>query len=290
MSDIDILIFSKERTLQLKSLLMSLMAFSEAGLDDICVLYQASEEIEYQRLTEQFPCRFVRQDAFYDDVMTLMVDSSREFVCFMVDDLIFRESFSWAKIQEVMHKNRNLDCFSLRLGRNIRDGKEPEFDRIETDMISWETAKGLGKVWNYFWELSSSVYRKSLVLDYLRKCSPDEISYPNPMESKYYVKRPSFLGGISNSWWSIVGAGKRKNRMACYQRSRCFTIGVNRVAKRNAPDDGYVTSARLHKRFLDGYHIDFKCLSDINNTKPNTGTMYFRLIGPNGEVDALSVY
>ena len=116
------------------------------------------------------------------------------------------------------------------------------------------------------------------------------LRFPNAMESKYYIKSPSFLGGKLNILWAVVAPKKRVNGMACYRESKCFTQGVNLVADRGIDYKDHAAPGALHKMFLKGYLIDYKCLSNVDNNKPNTGIKYFRLVGPNGEVHPLSNY
>jgi len=300
MADIEWILFSKNRTLQAKSCIISLTALSDVRADEITVLYVDSEDISYEPLKKEFACRFIRQRDFYRDVMDILGRSPKSLVCFMVDDLIFRDRFGRAEIENLMRKHRDLDCLSFRLGKNIQDGRPPVFKEIEPGIISWRTAGGLGKSWNYFWELSSSIYRKELVLDYLKRCPPNKITFPNPMEFRYYGIMPNFYIGARGIpgilkhprylLWRLFCHKKMARRMACYEKSRAFTQGVNLVASRNLKYNTYITPEKLHELFLDGYTIDFSCLKDALNTKPNAGRKYFRIVGPNGEKHPLSLF
>lgn len=300
MSDIEWIMFSKHRTLQALSCASSLCSLSEVRPEEITVLYVDSGAISYEPLKKQLPCRFIKQTNFYKDFTDILRNSSKPLVGFMVDDLIFRERLSCRQIESLMSKYKDLDCFSLRLGRNIRDARAPAFEVLEPGVISWKTAKGLGKSWNYFWEVSGSVYRKEIVLDYLEKLSGKEISFPNPLEFHYYKIMPNFLMSSAGAlnvlahpryWlWSLCCPQKMAKRMACYERSRAFTQGVNLVASRNMNYNTHATPEELHELFLRGYRIDFQCLKDVENTRPNAGRTYFRIVGPQGDKHPLSVY
>jgi len=58
MSNTQILIFSKERTLQLNSLIQSLLYYSDVSQEDITVLFKDSEDIIYKSLINKYSCNF----------------------------------------------------------------------------------------------------------------------------------------------------------------------------------------------------------------------------------------
>lgn len=294
MANIEWIIFSKCRTLQLKSCISSLVTLSDVIPQDITVLYSDSKSISYKPIKKEFSCRFIRQTDFYQNLMDILRNTPKSFISFIVDDLIVRDYFSSAQIEGLMHRHKDLDCFSLRLGKNIKDGKTPEFEELEPDILSWKTARGLGTSWNYFWEISSSIYRKEHMLDYLQKCSGKVISFPNPLESHYYGIMPNLAVGSRGALgilrrpryllWSLFYPERMTKRMSCYKKSRAFTQGINMVAGRKCDYKTYITPEKLHELFLQGYKIDFKCLKDVHNERPNAGPKYLRIVGPGGRV------
>ena len=301
MMDIEWILFSKDRTLQAKSCILSFTAISDVTAGDITMLYVDSAEISYEPLKKEFPCRFVKQtNNFYEDIVGILRNTSKPFVSFMVDDLIFRDCFTAAEITALMQKYHDLDSFSLRLGKNIKDGHPPEFEKIGNKILSWKTTPGLGTSWNYFWELTGAIYRREMVLDYMKKCPADKVTFPNPLEFLYYdiipnvfassrgvlrtLKHPKYL------LWKLFRQSEMSKRIACYEKSRAFTQGVNMVASMGVDYDTYIAPQKMHKLFLEGYRIDFECLKDVHNIKPNAGRQYFRLVGPGGEIHSLSVF
>jgi len=279
MSDTLVLIFSKQRTLQLRSLLLSLFELSDVAQSQVHVLYTTNPEIDYQPLIEEFSgCHFKRQSVFYDDLRAILRDHPQRHVLFMVDDLICRAPFSIAAIERFLEAHGEVDCFSLRLGRHIEDGTPPDFRTHPEEMLSWSTASGLGRTWNYFWEVSSSVYRTTLVQAYLARGSKELLSFPNPLESRYYCWFPTFLGGWRNWIWRLFRRRARVQTMACFERSICFTQGVNLVAARDKLDQALHTPEALHQQMLEGYRIDYASLREVRNVKPNAGSQHFKLI------------
>ena len=288
MSNTDIIIFSKNRSLQLKSLLRSIRHYSDIEDDEINVIYTTVPQIPYESLTSEFGCRFIQQGDFLSDLKNIIERSPNEYVLFMVDDLIFKDSFSLREIEDFLDAKPEVDCFSLRLGKNIQDGTSPQFVSERDGMLVWDTRQGLGKLWNFFWEVSASTYRKSLVTKYLRKCNSGRVSYPNPLESYYYTRMPSHrLRGSSIKQILLalhfLGANKT-NRMACFEKSKCFTLGVNLVAERNIDYKTVAGPEELHKKMHEGFVVDYLSIEQVENEWPNAGAKYFQLIKePNGD-------
>jgi hypothetical protein len=288
MSNTDIIIFSKSRSLQLKSLLRSIRHYSDIRDDEINVIYTTVPQIPYESLTSEFGCRFIPQGDFLTDLKNIIDGSPNKYVLFMVDDLIFKDSFSLRKIEDFLDGKSEVDCFSLRLGKNIQDGTSPQFVSESDGMLVWDTGKGLGKLWNFFWEVSASAYRKSLVTKYLRKCNSGRVSYPNPLESYYYTRMPSHRprgSSIKQILLALHFLGANKtNRMACFEKSKCFTLGVNLVAERNIDYKTVAGPEELHKKMHEGFVVDYLSIEQVENEWPNAGAKYFQLIKePNGD-------
>ena len=66
--------------------------------------------------------------------------------------------------------------------------------------------------------------------------------------------------------------------MACFQRSKCFTQGVNLVAERNIDYQTLFEPRELHDKMEEGFVIDYQSLRQIENTRPNVGSRYFQLV------------
>ena len=284
MSETSILIFSKDRTLQLKSLLLSLRELTDIDETKITVLYVATEGFHYEHLIQEFSCQFVPQKSFLEDVRHIIQRFETSFVSFMVDDLIIRDEISFRFIENYLTANKDTDVFSLRLGENIKDSKTPLWVRKEEGVRVWDTDKRWGLSWNYFWELSSSVYRKETVLKYLNKCRQDRETFPNPLEEYYYEIMPSYVGG---GWTKLKNKMRclfrpKKNRLACFEMSKCFTQGVNMVATRNIDYNMVYDPKVLDQKMLEGFIVDFKNLKEVPNKKPNAGAEFFNLVKQNG--------
>ena len=282
MSETTIIIFSRNRTLQLKSLLRAIQYHSDVQANEIHVLYTTKPELPYESLIEEFDCEFIEQQNFFHDLESIVKKNSSKYTWFLVDDLIFREAFSLRQIERFMNDNRDVETFSFRLGQNIRDGSPPEFDQPDDGIIAWNTAPGLGRTWNYFWDMSSSLYRTEQVLGYLERCNPKNITFPNPLESHYYSVTPSYLTN-RHSLKGLVRRARfafrsKSNKIASWQKSKCFTQGVNLVANRGIKYQESFSPEELHARMLEGFIIDYKSLENAEILRPNAGIQHFRLV------------
>ena len=299
MPRIDWIIFSKERTLQLKSCIKSLTSLSDVKQEEITVLYLDSEAVSYESLKKEFACNFVRQKDFYQDLSSIVNSSDKGLVSFIVDDVIFRDKFSVDRIGGLFDKYKELDCFSLRLGKNIKDRRPPRFEWLEDGILTWNTARGLGVSWNFFFEISGSVYRKNHISEYLRQCQPKKITYPNPFEYYYYRIFPNFAVASKGKWrilkhpnylvWLVLNRKDMVKKMACFEKSRSFTQGIN-VTYKDPKYKTYLTVEKMHELYLKGYEIDFISLKNAPNVKPNAGRQYFRIVDAGGNKHPLSLY
>jgi len=194
--------------------------------------------------------------------------------------LIVSDKINVSEIEKLFKKDHSLDCFSLRLGKNIIDKPLPNFNNYNNNIITWATSKNIGKIWNYFWELSSSIYRKEFVLDYIKKCRKDKEYYPNPLESHYYSCMPSFVTGPLRQLFIFENYcfKNKSNKMASFNKSRCFTIGVNKTADDKIHSKQLHNPVDLHEKMLEGYIIDFKSLIGEQVQWPNAGSKFFKLI------------
>jgi hypothetical protein len=280
--NIDFILFSKLRTLQTRSLLLSLRHYTNLPEERIRVLYVEDEKIRYDRLQEEFSCRFVQQGDFLADVRRLVAESTATYLGFLIDDTICRDRFSLARVEQILDANPDLDAFSLRLGENItHGGPQPHFlPSRDEDLLVWDTTRGQGRYWNYFWEISASVYRRSLVERYLARCRPDRENYPNPFESHFFTCMPNTTaGGLVRAVNSLRFLGhKHSHRMACFHRSKCLTQGINKVGATANRGDTIHTPKELHRMMEEGMIVDFHSLHEAPVTNPNADYQFFRLI------------
>jgi len=280
--DINVIIFSKDRTLQLKSLLLSMRENYPVPEKNIHIIYKNTiADISYEPLIRDFKCNFIAQGDFLEDLKNIVYDSSGAFFQFMVDDLIVTNKVDPEFIVKFMNSNRNIDSFCFRMGKNIKCGKQPEFFVPEKGIIVWNTSKNIGKHWNYAWDMSSSLYRRKTVEEYLSKCRHHRETFPNPFEDHFYSCMPStkplpFHVELVNSVRFVFR--KKSMRIASFEKSVCFTQGVNLVADIEDDREQQYDPLSLHHKMLEGAVIDFKSLENIYPEQPNAGHSFFKLV------------
>lgn len=177
------LIFSKDRPLQLHTLLSQLKTHSPFLYDCSAILYKASNPLfssAYQSLSQMHPTlHWVEEVCFSDQLNSLM---TARFVAFFVDDcVVVRDIDAEALLKEFDTVYRG-ECLgiSLRLGPDLEEYTEGD---LKNGLLDWRLASSAE--WRYPMEVSSSIYPtwivKSLIGD-------DIIPNPNILEAKLFSK------------------------------------------------------------------------------------------------------
>lgn len=246
-----VLVFSKDRAMQLAATLESFMVHCRDSSDaKIHVLYKASNDVfagQYERLKEDFQfVMFEEENNFKRQVLSAL--GGYEHVLFLVDDNIFVGDFSVGQIIRMLGLRPEVLGFSLRLGRNtdycyMRDTRQslPAFDNAGQGVLEYDWRRGEHD-FGYPLEVSSSVYRVEDVFGLLKQMDFDN---PNIMEgvmaanaSLFVLHRPGIL---------------------CCEKSVTFCNPVNMVqsvANNRASSECGYTAERLAEMFEEGMRID----------------------------------
>jgi hypothetical protein len=264
-SSLSVIVFSKDRPLQLQGYLESLIYFSNIDPSDISVLYKDSEAISYSKLVESFPgiC-WLMETNFYQDTFNL-IRGSKDFVMFGVDDVVFKEHIDFPAAIDTLKLKPELFGFSLRLGENIK----PLPKDIETfeSHLEWNWKTSTEAHWNYPWELIATIYRSKEVIDIVSAFDPLITKNPNFFEAEVALNKSKY---ISN-----------KN-LGCFKRGKCVVITVNRVQDDflNGYDGTLDTDIEsLYALFQKGSKIDFKAIAKMKHHDVHVGGEFFRLEG-----------
>ena len=118
-----LIIFSKNRAMQLDLLLNSLYINSKNVYNSIIVLYKVDEghSVSYETLKKQHEdIVFFEEKNFKDDLIDIIENSLSHLITFMVDDDIMYGKHSLSETQIILEviKDNGYNCFSLRLGLN----------------------------------------------------------------------------------------------------------------------------------------------------------------------------
>ncbi|HMI00856.1 MAG TPA: hypothetical protein VK541_00160 [Pedobacter sp.] len=264
-NSISIIVFSKDRPLQLDGYLRSLLYFSDLDEKQITVLYKDSNEILYENLFGDYQfVNWIKEDKFMNN-LTTVINNSSEYIMFGCDDVIFKDFIDINYALNTMFDRKDLFGFSLRLGRNIKPS--PKNIVVEPSHITWNWKANNLSSWNYPWELDSTIYRKEDVLDILSQLDEKKIKNPNFFESE-------IAGNLSNYI--------KLYKMAAFHKSKSIVVTVNRVQEtfKNEFDDSLATDVHsLYRIYLTGAKMDYLKISEKSNKHIHVGAEYFKLTG-----------
>jgi hypothetical protein len=280
--NLQVVIFSKDRPMQLHATLASLILHSHDVRDvDIAILYFASSKKfaqGYQDLQSEFSSlpglRWIGERDFKKDLLRLVLcghgGGSRcpdlwvrgllnfgsgidHFVLFLVDDTLFVRPFSLVAIASALAGSPSALAFSLRLGMNTKfcytrssQQQLPRLSAVRNGSLRfrWLGAKG---DFGYPLEVSSSVFRVDDLIHLLRILP---YSNPNRLEQRLAASRLAF---------SLCHPD-----LLCFERSVAFCAPLNKVQtvlpNRSGDSNGY-SSDGLHSLFEQGLRIDVKALA-----------------------------
>jgi|GEM_PF-354495 len=216
-----ILVFSKDRAMQLDATLASLTRHCLDLADADCkVLYtttSADHERQYAGLQHVYPAMVLAKETdFYADLLNSL--GAYRNVLFLVDDNLFVRDFFLAEAVEFLNSNEDALGFSLRLGKNIRycypvsaPQRQPEFQSVQPGVLKFRWL-GAEHDFGYPLELSSSIFRVSDVLPILLKTA---VRNPNYAEVALNDSKLEFAG--------------RKMNLLSFERSVAFCVPLNMV-------------------------------------------------------------
>jgi glycosyltransferase involved in cell wall biosynthesis len=220
-AQVTVVVFSKDRPLQLGATLSSLARHCvDPQTLQVHVLYTTSSAYQeglYQELRLEHPgVVFRTEQRFKRDVEALVAGA--EFVCFVVDDAIFVRDFSMRAAIDGLKEDDLAIGFSLRLGANTTycytmDAQQelPAFEARPSGILAYAW-HGASYDFGYPLELSSSIYRAADIRPLVRRF---RFGNPNTLEAELAAKAASFE--------------ERLPRLLCFERSVAFCIPANIV-------------------------------------------------------------
>lgn len=270
--DLSVIVFSKDRPLQLHGYLESLLTFSNIEASQITVLYKDNPLFSYKLCRDYFPgCNWVLEENFADDFSKILGEIKSKYVMFGCDDVVFTRHFSFDRALQNLEQDKKLFTFSLRMGKNIYP--HPREVIASQSFLKWSWVKGYWTHWAFPWELDASVYRVSDVKDIVS-------SYKKP------VLNPNFLE--ANFYEDEVLYAKYKNSMPLmmsFDEAKLFVITVNRVQDThlNSIYEGLDTDVgSLDKKYQQGFRLDYRSLrTKIMPKKIHVDGKYLLLVQAN---------
>lgn len=253
---IDVIIFSKNRPLQLYALLESLFSYTDAShVANVAVVY-AYDDL-YTEALEEVSSKFsnivfIKQSNFKQDVASALFSSTNDYCTFLVDDIIFKNTISLNNIVELLKNNPGLLTYSMRMGLHLnfcypinKEQPIPDGSVIsQTFVWNWMNAQG---DWNYPLSLDGHVFKKSDVMSWISK-----INFKNPNQLEDFMQHAKTLG--------------LPQHCACHVFSSIVNVPINRVQNEYANRCGEVDPASLLDVWRAGKKIDiehtFKIIND----------------------------
>jgi len=250
-----VIVFSKDRPLQLHAYLESMSHYASEKPDRISVL---TSEV-YTETEKAFPDVQWHIDGldFDKSLRHLIVESNEPYLLFGCDDVVFFRpwSFLWAK--KILDESPDILGVSLRLGSNTRgsgsiwrlgDGK------AHRDHITWRwTGKGLSEHWCYPFEVMGTIYRRESVMQVLHHAGNRKFRYPGDLE----------IFGVSTDF--------NRSFLAMDRLSCCAAHDVNRVQSfvgelySASPE---FDSSRLRNEYQKGKRLNWLSNKGIEPTEP----------------------
>jgi hypothetical protein len=253
---LNVIIFSKDRAMQLDLLLKSILLNFNVGDYKLNILYKASND-EYNRgyntIRDLYPqFTYKKEENFKKDLVSLFNDS--EYTVFLTDDDIIYQKFELNK--DELHNIfmlTNASCFSLRLGLNtkhcytmqrlndLKNFKRHEFYHdisLIEPIISWKVEDGTND-YAYPMSLDGHIFKTDFI-----KYFSESIEYANP--------------NILEAMLSKI----TKNNMiiSSYPNSRLVNNPINRVQNIFHNLSGMIfgySAEDLNEMFLDDISFDF---------------------------------
>ena len=260
-----IIVFSKDRPMQLHAYLESLIRASGCRQQQIYVLYKEVAPICYDKVISFFPdVNWAAEDCFIDQLRDI-VSRSDEYIMFGCDDVVFTDYISLQKTEQLLKENEDIFGFSFRLGKNIRP--IPTNITKKGDIFIWDWTEN---TWHYGypWELDCTLYRKTDVIKIINQAGD--------------VKSPNYLEAIPED--DPTDYIDRKKLAAYYDNGKAIVITVNRVQDTHINDTdetGQTDTLSLFIRYqYEDRYLDLDKLWNCKADKIHVGNEYFHLTAP----------
>lgn len=259
-----IIVFSKDRPMQLHAYIESLMEASGCHEEQIYVLYREVAPISYGKVKSYFPyVHWIPETCFIEQLKEI-IDNADEYIMFGCDDVLFMDCFDLQAMEEYLIEHDEIFGFSLRLGKNVQP--MPKNISRDEEYCVWDWTKATSH-YGYPWELDCTLYRKEDVRYIIEKSGEENIKSPNYFESIPEEKPEEFIG--------------RKKLAAYYERSKAIVITVNRVQEThiNQVDSSQMTdvlSLFIQYSYEDRI-LDLRQIKKYKYNQVHVGSRYFQL-------------
>ena len=263
-----IIVFSKDRPLQLHGYLESLLKYSDTEQSGIAIILKETDAVDYSRTIESFPMvKWIKESDFSSDLMSCLNAAKSDHVMFGVDDVVFIKPFQFKTIETFLRNNNDVFGFSLRLGNNIKP--LPKRMLKEENYLTWDWTTTNARHYNYPWELCSTVYRKTDVIELVSK-NNNAAKSPNYLEDMVACRPKELIA---------------RKMLACFNdasKSLVVTVNAVQTTHPNGFDNRQPTDIFTLNNLYNNYNnrLDIERISNKGNKKVHVGTDYFILVRP----------
>lgn len=231
-NEINTIIYSKNRPLQLYCLLESITEKTDLNKQYISVLYKYDKE--YLESIEEIKIKFnsinfIEEKDFKTQTLDVLKINSK-FVMFLMDDDLFTETVNFSKVTNFM-SDYGISCFSTRLGKNLnycypvsKSQSIPNGYNVEEYFI-WNFHEGEFD-FNYVLSLDGHIFDKDSFMRILNQCI--HWKSPNTLEAE--------IQQFSSTLNPIC---------ACFDKSVLFNMPINRVQNDYQNKHGNLTEKYL---------------------------------------------
>lgn len=258
---ITVLVFSKDRPLQLNGYLDSLFTFSNINQKQVYVLYKETETIKYDLIISKFfEVNWVKEDIFYKNLLEIVLKAD-DYILFGCDDVVIKNNINIFESLYVLKNNAQIFGYSFRLGLNI--SPYPESVKDNGSHLIWNWTEVTETHWNYPWEVTGTIYRKSDV--------------ENIILSDTSLITPNFLeGNIASNPKKYI----KKPLLASDKEGKIIVITINRVQEthQNPVDSHRFTDINFcYDLFIKGDTLDIHAISKKKHRSIQVDSSFFIL-------------
>lgn len=261
---IDLIVFSKNRPLQLYAFLESCGRYI-SGLSSVSVIYYADQQFAsaYDEVQAAFSeAQFMRQQTLGTrgdfKALTIQTVSQSEapYIVFAVDDIIMIDDVDMQRCVQLLEQYKAYG-FYLRLGMDItecyterRHTGQPPLTMREQGVYSWRFCDGTGD-WGYPNTVDMTVFRKKDVQKFVQNMG--------------YYSPNTFEGN-----WSGYAGAVMKRRGLCFAYSKIVNLPINLVQSdfNNRHGSEYDVQFLLEK-FQEGLKMDIVALHQFPHKAPH---------------------
>ena len=200
-----IIVFSKDRPMQLHGYLESIIRASGCREEQIYVLYKEILPVRYDKVIRFFSGVNWIPEVDFDIQLREIVEKADDYIVFGCDDVVFTDQFDLLQMEKYLEEDEEVFGFSLRLGQNIKPA--PKKIKSISQIRSWNWVDNTGH-YGYPWELDCTMYRKDDVLGILGQIG--KVGSPNYLESipeenrAAYIKRPGLASYAGDSKAMVI--------------------------------------------------------------------------------------